>query len=158
MLCKCILSLTHMMVLLTETVLFYWDFLDDLYQQSTKGNISSVNIRDWADKINTTKPVHTLIAQHSQGCGQGSQRGRTVSGTTNSRLKSNKGTPASTTFNTHVSAAHSNPSLNINTSNASISYIGSLNEEDLQPPPSTQSQSHHKQAMASFQNDYHIHG
>ena len=146
------------MVLLTETVLFYWDFLDDLYQQSTKSNISGVNIRDWADKINTMKPVHTLVAQRSQGCGQGSRRGRTASGTTNYCLKSNKGTPASTTSNTRVSAAHSNPSLNIDTLNASISYIGGLDEEDSQPSPSTQSQSHRKQAMASFQNDYHIRG
>lgn len=144
------------MLLLTETVLFYWDFLDDLCRQSIKDNISGVRkIEDWADKITPAKPVHTLVAQRLRGRGRGQgsrQSSRTPSGATNSRFKSHKGSLASTTSNVRVvSATHSNSGLNPSGSNvASISYIDGLDEDDLQPPPSTQPElSRRKQAMVT---------
>ena len=155
MLCKCFLSLTcTLMLQLTETVLFYWDFLDELYQQSIKDNISGIGqIEDWADKIISAKPVHTLITQRSHGCGWGSQQASwTASSTTNFRLKGNRGSLASTMSNAHVSTIHSNASLNAGSSNApSISYIDDLDEDGSQSPPSTQPElSHCKQAMVSW--------
>ena len=142
MLCKSFLLLTCTMLLLTETVLFYWDFLDDLYQQSIKDNISGIGkIEDWANKITSAKPVHTLIAQRpgSHGRGHGHGRGsrlasQTATNTTNSHLKGHVGSRASTTSNAHISTAHSNAGLNA----PSISYVDNLDEDGSQPPPLTQ--------------------
>ncbi|KAG8214014.1 hypothetical protein J3R82DRAFT_10769 [Butyriboletus roseoflavus] len=67
----------------------------------------------------------------------------------NSRLKSQKGSSASTTSNVHGSMTYSNPDLNTSGSNATyVSYINGLDEGDSQPPPSTQPNlSWHKQVM-----------
>ena len=148
------LLLIFTILLLTETILFYWDFLDDLYQQSIKDNISSVGkIEDWANKITSVKPVHTLIAQcpgsHGRGCGHG--RGsrlasQTATNTMNSHLKGHMGSWASTTSNACISTAHSNAGLDA----PSISYVDNLDEDGLQPPPSTQPElSHSKQAIVT---------
>ena len=154
MLCKSFLSPTCTMLLLTETVLFYWDFLDDLYQQSIKDNISGVGkIEDWANKITSAKPVHTLIAQcpGSHGRGRGHGRGsrlasQTATNTTNSHLKGHVGSRASITSNARISTAHSNAGLNV----PSISYVDNLDEDGSQPPPSTQPElSRSKQAIVT---------
>ena len=155
MLCKRCLSLTCTMVLLTKTVLFYWDLLDDRYQQSIKDNISGVKeIEDWADKISAVKPLYTLAAQRSRGRGRGSRRGRTAS-STNSRIQVHRGSPATTALESRASTPYSSTSLNTGGSNStSISYVDGLDEEGLELPPSTQTSLRRKQAVASLQNVY----
>ena len=53
------------MILLTETVLFYWDCLDYLCRQSTVTQVDKDNwagigeITDWADTLASSKSLHT---------------------------------------------------------------------------------------------------
>ncbi|KIM57502.1 hypothetical protein SCLCIDRAFT_28837 [Scleroderma citrinum Foug A] len=58
------------MILLTETVLYYWDCLDGLYRQSslesTKDGFAGVGpVKDWADKLASVKPLHPLLSRDS---------------------------------------------------------------------------------------------
>ena len=86
------------MILLTETVLYYWDCLDELYCQSslesTKDSFAGVGpVKDWADRLASVKPLHPLLSRDS------SPQVRTISsGTGNStRIKGPRVTPASST-------------------------------------------------------------
>ena len=84
------------MVLLTETVLYYLDCLDQIYQSSletTKDGFTGVGpVIDWAEKIASSKPLHPLLTQPSL---------RTVSGS----AKGPRVTPASSTHpSTPISA------------------------------------------------------
>ncbi|KAI6003230.1 hypothetical protein F5J12DRAFT_893857 [Pisolithus orientalis] len=47
------------MLLLTKTILFYWDFLD-VQSSSAKGNIAGIGkVKDWAEKLLSSKAIHS---------------------------------------------------------------------------------------------------
>ncbi|KAI5985952.1 hypothetical protein EDD15DRAFT_2200331 [Pisolithus albus] len=59
------LSMLTMMILLTETILFYWDCIDSSLE-ADKSKYSGIGeVVDWADKLASSKPLHTLISQRS---------------------------------------------------------------------------------------------
>ncbi|KAI6095578.1 hypothetical protein EDD16DRAFT_1518038 [Pisolithus croceorrhizus] len=59
------LSMLTMMILLTETILFYWDCIDSSLE-ADKNKYSGVReVVNWADKLASSKPLHTLLSQHS---------------------------------------------------------------------------------------------
>ena len=86
------------MILLTKTVLYYWDCLDELYRQSslesTKDGFAGVGpVKDWADRLALVKPLHPLLSRDS------SLQVRTISGSTgnSTQIKGPRVTPASST-------------------------------------------------------------
>ncbi|KAI5980709.1 hypothetical protein EDD15DRAFT_2381486 [Pisolithus albus] len=59
------LSMLTTMILLTETVLFYWDCINSSLEVD-KSKYSGVGeVVDWADKLASSKPLHTLLSQRS---------------------------------------------------------------------------------------------
>jgi len=89
------------MILLTETVLYYWDCLDELYRQSslesTKDGVAGIGpVKDWADKLASSKPLHPLL---SQGSSPKFPQVRTISGGTgtSTQIKGPRVTPVSST-------------------------------------------------------------
>lgn len=97
------------MLLLTETVLFYWDCVDYGYQtsqQAAKGNFAGLSdVKDWADVLASSKVLHSLPSQcastHSHHA-----RSASSSGT---RVKAPRATPASTCASTCASTGASTP-------------------------------------------------
>ncbi|KIL00126.1 hypothetical protein PAXRUDRAFT_75210, partial [Paxillus rubicundulus Ve08.2h10] len=92
----------------SETVLFYWDCLDEHYHkcstESAKGEYAGVgSVRDWADKLDECVPLRTLMSHRltpsNSRChsAQSSLTGITGTGTgTGSLLKGPRATPATT--------------------------------------------------------------
>ncbi|KAI6112893.1 hypothetical protein F5141DRAFT_1063216 [Pisolithus sp. B1] len=59
------LSMLTTMILLTKTILFYWDCIDSSLE-ADKSKYSGVgDVVDWADKLASSKPLHTLLSQCS---------------------------------------------------------------------------------------------
>ena len=77
------------MVLLTETVLYYLDCLDQIYQSSletTKDGFTGVGpIIDWAEKIASSKSLHPLLTQPSLRTISGSAKGPRVTPASSTR-------------------------------------------------------------------------
>ncbi|KAI6004697.1 hypothetical protein EDD15DRAFT_2359442 [Pisolithus albus] len=72
------LNMLTTMILLTETVLFYWDCIDSSLE-ADKSKYSGVgDVVDWADKLASSKPLHTLLSQRSAS---NSRYARSVSST-----------------------------------------------------------------------------
>ncbi|KAI6167361.1 hypothetical protein EDD17DRAFT_1751931 [Pisolithus thermaeus] len=66
------------MILLTETILFYWDCIDSSLE-ADKNKYSGIGeVVDWANKLASSKPLHTLLSQHSAS---NSRYARSVSST-----------------------------------------------------------------------------
>ena len=71
------------MILLTETVLFYWDLIDSFCGQCSpvtgKHDFAGISeVVDWANKLNSSKPLHTLLSHRST---TSSRHARSVSST-----------------------------------------------------------------------------
>ncbi|KAI6098547.1 hypothetical protein F5141DRAFT_1066894 [Pisolithus sp. B1] len=59
------LSILTTMILLTETILFYWDCIDSSLE-ADKSKYSGVgDVVNWANKLTSSKPLHTLLSQCS---------------------------------------------------------------------------------------------
>ncbi|KAI5999540.1 hypothetical protein EDD15DRAFT_2193603 [Pisolithus albus] len=59
------LNMLTMMILLTKTILFYWDCIDSSLE-ADKSKYSGIgDVVDWADKLASSKPLHTLLSQCS---------------------------------------------------------------------------------------------
>lgn len=83
-------------MLLTETVLFYCDCIDlNLRSQaSTKNTITGVGeVKDWADKLASSKYLNTLPSQRSTS--SNSRHARSISSGTGSLIKDPCATPLS---------------------------------------------------------------
>ncbi|KAI6118072.1 hypothetical protein F5141DRAFT_1211912 [Pisolithus sp. B1] len=105
-----IFSCLTTMILLTETILFYWDCLDFSYHQHSQATAKdkftgAADVKDWADKL-TSKSLHMSLSQ--QSLSTNSHPPRTTPGTsTGSALKVPCSTPISsgTSHASHASHA-----------------------------------------------------
>ncbi|KAI6094218.1 hypothetical protein EDD16DRAFT_1722005 [Pisolithus croceorrhizus] len=59
------LSMLTTMILLTKTVLFYWDCIDSSLEVDKNKYSGIREVVDWADKLASSKPLHTLLSQRS---------------------------------------------------------------------------------------------
>lgn len=56
------------MILLTETVLSYWDYLDELHRESSpESKEEYAGIKDWVGKLVSPKPLDPLLSHRSTG-------------------------------------------------------------------------------------------
>lgn len=56
------------MILLTETVLSYWDYLDELHRESSpESKEEYAGIKDWVGKLVSPKPLDPLLSRRSTG-------------------------------------------------------------------------------------------
>ncbi|KAI6101117.1 hypothetical protein EDD16DRAFT_1526015 [Pisolithus croceorrhizus] len=59
------LSMLTMMILLTETILFYWDCINSSLEVDKDKYSGIREVVDWANKLASSKPLHTLLSQRS---------------------------------------------------------------------------------------------
>ncbi|KAI6033975.1 hypothetical protein BKA83DRAFT_4121281 [Pisolithus microcarpus] len=53
-----------MMILLTKTVLFYWDCINSSLEVDKSKYPGIGEVVNWANKLTSSKPLHTLLSQH----------------------------------------------------------------------------------------------
>ncbi|KAG6369747.1 hypothetical protein JVT61DRAFT_13616 [Boletus reticuloceps] len=81
------------MLVLTKTILFYWDSIDYNYRQGSQAAKDEfAGITDWAEKLASSKSLHSILSQHSTS----SRYARSTSTTTG--RKAPHITPASTNY------------------------------------------------------------
>ncbi|KAI6011732.1 hypothetical protein EDC04DRAFT_2905318 [Pisolithus marmoratus] len=135
-----------MMILLTETILFYWDCIDSSLETDKQKYSGIGAVTDWADKITFTKPLHTLLSQHSAASSHYAQSIPSM-GVSSVKLQ---GTPASTHSSTCPSTPVTSHPSNSAAFNDNSPYLqGNDNSEhQVMPNPSMKAIHHRTNAMA----------
>ncbi|KAG9313628.1 hypothetical protein JVU11DRAFT_5960 [Chiua virens] len=107
------------MLLLTETILFYWDSIDYYYRQDSqavKGQFEGV--MDWAEKLASSKSLHSVLgSQCSSAAGTVTHRAKSISTTGSGKklraLKATSSTSTSPSTQTSTPAPASTISANV---------------------------------------------
>ena len=109
------------MLLLTETILFYWDSIDYHYRQDSqaaKGEFAGIT--DWADKLSSLKSLRTVL---------GSQRSTATHYTkTTKSVSTSTRTPHITPASTNVSTRTSTPTPSTISTDMLEDYIDGTDE------------------------------